>query len=127
MATLTGACVIALGAAASGLFARPPEWSDALRAAAARAGERAWQMPLYEDYREQLRSELADMKNIGGREGGACTAAAFLEAFTGGLPWAHLDIAGTAWIEKPREDAAAGATGVMVRTLTELAVGNRSW
>ena len=127
VATLTGACVIALGAAASGLFARPPAWSDALQAAAARAGERAWPMPLYEEYGEQLRSELADMKNIGGREAGACTAAAFLEAFTGGLPWAHLDIAGTAWIEKPREDAAAGATGVMVRTLTELALGNRNW
>ena len=127
VATLTGACVIALGGAASGLFARPVEWSEALQAAAARAGERAWPMPLYEEYREQLRSELADMKNIGGREGGACTAAAFLEAFTDGLPWAHLDIAGTAWIEKPREDAAAGATGVMVRTLTELAIGNRNW
>ena len=127
VATLTGACVIALGGAASGLFARPPAWSDALQAAAARAGERAWPMPLYEDYGEQLRSELADMKNIGGREAGACTAAAFLEAFTGGLPWAHLDIAGTAWIEKPREDAAAGATGVMVRTLTELALANRNW
>ena len=127
VATLTGACVIALGGAASGLFARPREWSEALQAAAARAGERAWPMPLYEEYREQLRSELADMKNIGGREGGACTAAAFLEAFTGGLPWAHLDIAGTAWIEKPREDAAAGATGVMVRTLTELAFDDRNW
>ena len=127
VATLTGACVIALGGAASGLFARPREWSEAVQAAAVRAGERVWPMPLYEDYREQLRSELADIKNIGGREGGACTAAAFLEAFTGGLPWAHLDIAGTAWIEKPREDAAAGATGVMVRMLTELAVGNRNW
>ena len=127
VATLTGACVIALGAAASGLFARPRAWSEAVQAAAVRAGERVWPMPLYEDYREQLRSELADIKNIGGREGGACTAAAFLEAFTGGLPWAHLDIAGTAWIEKPREDAAAGATGVMVRMLTELALGNRNW
>ena len=127
VATLTGACVIALGAAASGLFARPAEWSAALQAAGARAGERVWPLPLYEEYREQLRSELADMKNVGGREGGACTAASFLEAFAGDLPWAHLDIAGTAWIEKPRADAAAGATGVMVRTLTELAIGNRNW
>ena len=127
VATLTGACVIALGGAASGLFARPPAWSDALQAAGARAGERVWPLPLYEEYREQLRSELADMKNIGGREGGACTAAAFLDAFTDGLPWAHLDIAGTAWIEKPREHAAAGATGVMVRTLTELAIANENW
>ncbi len=127
VATLTGACVIALGGAASGLFARPAAWCDALRAAGERAGERVWPLPLYEEYREQLRSELADMKNVGGREGGACTAAAFLRAFTGELPWAHLDIAGTAWIEKPREDSAAGATGVMVRTLTELAIGNRNW
>ena len=127
VATLTGACVIALGGAASGLFARPAAWSDALQAAGGRAGERVWPMPLYEEYREQLRSELADLKNIGGREGGACTAAAFLDAFTGGLPWAHLDIAGTAWIEKPREDAAAGATGVMVRTLTELAIADWNW
>lgn len=127
VATLTGACVVALGGAASGLFARPAIWSDALQAAGSRAGERVWPLPLYKEYREQLRSELADLKNIGGREGGACTAAAFLEAFTGGLPWAHLDIAGTAWIEKPREDAAAGATGVMVRTLTELAIGNGNW
>ena len=127
VATLTGACVIALGGAASGLFARPAAWSDALQAAGARAGERVWPLPLYEEYREQLRSELADMKNIGGREGGACTAAAFLDAFTDGLPWAHLDIAGTAWIEKPRENAAAGATGVMVRTLTELAIANENW
>ena len=74
-----------------------------------------------------MRSELADLKNVGGREGGACTAAAFLEAFAAELPWAHLDVAGTAWLEKPREDAAAGATGVMVRTLTELAVGDRTW
>ena len=127
VATLTGACVVALGGAASGLFARPAAWNDALQAAGARAGERVWPLPLFEEYREQLRSELADLKNIGGREGGACTAAAFLEAFTDGLPWAHLDIAGTAWIEKPREDAAAGATGVMVRTLTELAIGERNW
>lgn len=127
VATLTGACVIALGGAASGLFARPAAWSGVLQAAAARAGERVWPLPLYEEYREQLRSELADLKNVGGREGGACTAAAFLEAFAAELPWAHLDVAGTAWLEKPREDAAAGATGVMVRTLTELAVGGRTW
>ena len=127
VATLTGACVIALGGAASGLFARPAAWSEALQAAGARAGERVWPLPLYEEYREQLRSELADLKNIGGREGGACTAAAFLDAFTGGLPWAHMDIAGTAWIEKPREDAAAGATGVMVRTLTRLATDDWNW
>ena len=127
VATLTGACVIALGHVASGLFARPDGWSAAVRTAAARAGERVWPMPLYEDYREQLRSEMADLMNVGGRAAGACTAASFLEAFTGGLSWAHLDIAGTAWIEKARDDAAAGATGVMVRTLVALANDPDTW
>lgn len=127
VATLTGSCVIALGHAASGLFGRPDTWSAAVHAAAARAGEAVWPMPLYEDYREQLRSEMADLMNVGGRSAGACTAASFLEAFTGGLPWAHVDIAGTAWHEKPRDDAAAGATGVMVRTLAALADDDGSW
>ena len=127
VATLTGACVIALGHAASGLFGRPDGWSAAVRTAADRAGERVWPMPLYEDYREQLRSEMADLMNVGGRAAGACTAASFLDAFTGGLPWAHLDIAGTAWIEKARDDAAAGATGVMVRTLAALANDADTW
>ncbi len=127
VATLTGACVIALGHATSGLFGRPDTWSRAVRRAAARAGEAVWPLPLYEEYREQLRSEMADLMNVGGRPAGACTAASFLEAFTDGLPWAHLDIAGTAWHEKPRDDAAAGATGVMVRTLAALADDDSSW
>ena len=122
VATLTGACVVALGHAASGLFGRPAAWTGAVQAAAAQAGEPVWPLPLYEEYREQLRSEMADLMNVGGRAAGACTAASFLEAFTGDLPWAHLDIAGTAWIEKAREDATAGATGVMVRTLAGLAM-----
>ena len=122
VATLTGACVVALGHAASGLFGRPAAWLETVREAAARAGEPVWPLPLYEEYREQLRSEMADLMNVGGRAGGACTAASFLEAFTAELPWAHLDIAGTAWIEKAREDLEAGATGVMVRTLAELAM-----
>ena len=127
VATLTGACVVALGHAASGLFARPDNWSGAVRKAAARAGEAVWPMPLYEAYRKQLRSEMADLMNVGGRDAGACTAASFLEAFTDGLPWAHLDIAGTAWHEKARDDAAAGATGVMVRTLAALATDEGAW
>ena len=122
VATLTGACVVALGHAASGLFGRPAAWLETVRKAAARAGEPVWPLPLYEEYREQLRSEMADLMNVGGRAAGACTAASFLEAFTAELPWAHLDIAGTAWIEKAREDLEAGATGVMVRTLVELAM-----
>lgn len=124
VATLTGACVVALGKVSSGLFARPRVWSDALEFSAKRAGEYVWSLPLYDDYREQLRSEMADLKNTGGRFAGAGTAAAFLETFTGGLPWAHIDIAGTAWLDEDSDCAAPGATGVMVRTLTELALGD---
>lgn len=127
VATLTGACVVALGHAASGLFGRPAGWTDRVQAAAARAGERVWPLPLYEEYREQLRSETADLMNSAGRAGGASTAAAFLGAFAGDADWAHLDIAGTAWAEKSRPAEPKGATGVMVRTLTELATTGQSW
>ena len=127
VATLTGACVVALGHASSGLFGRPMSWVDALRQAAARSGERVWPLPLYEDYTEQLRSEMADLVNVGGRAAGACTAAAFLQAFAGDLPWVHIDIAGTAWADESRADMVKGATGVMVRTLTELAIMSATW
>ena len=127
VATLTGACVVALGKAASGLFGQPLSWVGAVQRAAERAGERVWPMPLYEDYREQLRSETADMMNVGGREAGACTAAAFLRVFAGDAPWAHLDIAGTAWASDSRPGQAKGATGVMARTLVELASARESW
>ena len=92
-----------------------------MRQAATRAGDRVWPLPIYEEAREQLRSEIADMMNVGGRPGGAITAAAFLREFTGGLPWAHLDIAGTAWAESKEPYQPKGATGVAVRTLIELA------
>lgn len=127
VATLTGACVVALGAASSGLFGRPSSWATAVQRAAAQSGERVWPLPLYEDYTAQLRSEMADLLNTGGRAAGACTAAAFLQAFAGDLPWAHIDIAGTAWNDDSRADLAKGSTGVMVRTLTELAVMSESW
>ncbi len=127
VATLTGACVIALGKIASGVFGEPQEWVQSVTGAADRAGERLWQLPLYPEYRDQLESELADIKNVGGREGGACTAAAFLHTFAGGSPWVHLDIAGTAWTEAASEVGDAGATGVMVSTMVELAVSNRTW
>lgn len=127
VATLTGACVVALGGAASGLFGRPPAWTAAVQGAAAQSGERVWPLPLFDDYTDQMRSEMADLVNAGGRSGGACTAAAFLQAFAGDLPWAHIDIAGTAWIDDARADQAKGATGVMVRTLTELAAASSSW
>ena len=125
VATLTGACVVALGKVSSGIFGEPREWVESIADASERSGERLWHLPLYPEYREQLESELADLKNVGGREGGACTAAAFLQAFSGGKPWAHLDIAGTAWTEAASPIADAGATGVMVRTMVELAVSNR--
>jgi leucyl aminopeptidase len=127
VATLTGACVVALGKAASGLFGQPTAWVETIRAIAADAGDRAWPMPLYDDYAEQLRSEIADMVNTGGRAAGACTAAMFLKEFANGLPWAHLDIAGTAWAEDAKAWQPKGPTGVAVRTLAELALTSAEW
>ena len=127
IATLTGACVVALGKVASGVFGEPLEWVQSVTGAAERTGERLWNLPLYPEYREQLESELADLKNVGGREGGASTAAAFLQTFAGGKPWVHLDIAGTAWTETATAVGEAGATGVMVRTMVELAVSDQDW
>ena len=115
VATLTGACVVALGRAASGLFGQPRRGSTSIRSVGARAGDRCWPMPLYEEYADQLRSEIADMMNTGGRPAGACTAAMFLKEFAGGLPWAHLDIAGTAWVDDAKPWLAKGPTGVAVR------------
>ncbi len=120
VATLTGACVIALGHHASGLVGTPPRWVESVRGTAAGAGERLWPLPAYDEYAEQLKSETADLANIGGRDAGAITAGMFLKAFTGDLPWAHLDIAGTAWHEESRPYCAKGATGVGVRTLAAL-------
>jgi leucyl aminopeptidase len=127
VATLTGACVVALGRWATGLFARPDPWVDAVRQAADRASERAWPMPLHDEYFEQLKSEWADMSNTGGRPAGAVTAAVFLKQFAGDLPWAHLDIAGTVWIDDPRPWQSKGATGTAVRTLAELALSHPEW
>jgi leucyl aminopeptidase len=120
VATLTGACIVALGKTTTGLFATDG-WTDILRAAAARGGEKVWPMPLYEDYREALKSEIADMLNSPGRPAGAITAAMFLKEFVGATPWAHLDIAGTAWAEDAKAWMPKGATGVMIRTLIEVA------
>jgi leucyl aminopeptidase len=127
VATLTGACVVALGKAASGLFGQPDEWIETLRRTALNAGDRCWPMPLYEEYTEQLRSEVADMMNTGGRPAGACTAATFLKEFAGGLPWGHLDIAGTSWADEAKPWQPKGPTGVAVRTLAELAFTSEGW
>jgi leucyl aminopeptidase len=127
VATLTGACVIALGKVASGLFGQPDPWVDVVRRAAQKAGDRVWPMPLFDEYADQLRSEIADMVNSGGRPAGACTAAMFLKEFAGGLPWAHLDIAGTAWAEEAKPYQPKGASGAAVRTLVELAFTSGEW
>jgi leucyl aminopeptidase len=121
VATLTGACMVALGRTASGLFGGPDAWINTVRNAGAEAGDRLWPLPLYDEYRDLLRSEIADIINSAGRWGGASTAAMFLCEFVRkGVPWAHLDIAGTAWAEDRRAYQAKGATGVAVRTLVEL-------
>ena len=120
IATLTGAVVVALGRTVSGLFGTPETWVETVRASAGRAGDRVWPMPIYEEAREQLRSEIADMVNSAGRPGGAVTAAAFLREFIVDRPWVHLDIAGTAWAETAEPYQPKGATGVAVRVLTEL-------
>ncbi len=121
IATLTGAISVALGTITTGLFGAPPHFVEHVRATAERAGDRCWAMPLFEEYKDQLRSEIADMVNTGGRVGGAITAALFLQEFTSGLPWAHLDIAGTAWTEDAKPFMPKGPTGAGVRTLVELA------
>ena len=121
VATLTGACAVALGRHASALFARPDGWATAVRQASELAGDRLWPMPLFDEYLEQLKSESADLMNTGGRLGGAVTAALFLKQFAGDGPWAHLDIAGTSWTDEPKPWQAKGATGVATRTLVELA------
>jgi leucyl aminopeptidase len=127
VATLTGACVVALGRAASGLFGQPDAWVEVVRRTALAAGDRAWPLPLYDEYADQLKSEIADMLNTGGRPAGACTAAMFLKEFAGGLPWAHLDIAGTAWTEDAKAWQPKGPTAVAVRTLAELAFTSAEW
>ena len=118
IATLTGACVIALGHVATGLFANDQKLADEIRAAGEDAWDRVWQMPLWEDYQEQLRSNFADMANIGGRPAGSITAACYLARFTRKLRWAHLDIAGTAW----RSGREKGSTGRPVPLLVRLAL-----
>jgi leucyl aminopeptidase len=127
VATLTGACVVALGKSTSGLFGTPLEWVEHVRRIANRAGDRVWPMPTFDDYREQLKSEIADLTNTGGRPAGSITAALFLKEFTGGRPWVHLDIAGTAWAEEARPYLPKGPSGVAVRTLAELAFTSNEW
>ncbi|MGH8286922.1 MAG: leucyl aminopeptidase, partial [Steroidobacteraceae bacterium] len=118
IATLTGACVVALGAHHSGLFGNDDALVRELAAAGQRGDDRAWHMPLTEEYAEQLKSNFADFANIGGREGGAITAATFLGKFTQGLKWAHLDIAGTAYLS----GAQKGSTGRPMNLLADFLI-----
>ena len=127
LATLTGACVVALGKTTTGLFGAPTAWVEQVQRASERAGDRSWPMPTFDDYKELFKSEIADFSNTGGRPAGAITAALFLKEFSGSLPWVHLDIAGTAWAEDAKPYQPKGATGVGVRTLVELALDAPAW
>jgi leucyl aminopeptidase len=118
VATLTGACIVALGNHVSGLMSNTPALAQELESAGMRADDRAWRLPIGEDYVEQLKSNFADIANVGGREGGACTAASFLGKFAKDLAWAHLDVAGTAWLS----GAQKGSTGRPVPLLVDFLI-----
>jgi leucyl aminopeptidase len=119
LATLTGACVTALGNDASGLMGNNDNLVTQIHEAGNRTGEIAWHLPILDGHREQIKSDVADLKNTGGRPGGALTAGAFLEAYVQDFPWAHLDIAGTAWTGSAKSDTPIGSTGVGVRLLID--------
>lgn len=121
LATLTGACVVALGNVTSGVMTNDRAWCGQLLAAAAAAGEKMWELPLFDEYKEQIKSDIADLKNTGGRPAGAITAGLFLASFADATPWVHIDIAGTVSCSKESGYNVKGATGVGVRTLVELA------
>jgi len=121
LATLTGSCVVALGEDVAGAFTNDQGWCDEVLAAAKRAGEEVWQLPMFDHYAEQLKSDVADVKNTGTRWGGAITAAKFLEKFIDKRPWVHLDIAGPAYANSSKPHREGGGTGCMVRTLVEVA------
>jgi leucyl aminopeptidase len=118
-ATLTGAVVVALGYTNAGVFANDDEMYERFRKANVKAGEKMWRMPLDDEYKEQIRSSIADIMNTGGRWGGAITAAMFLKEFAEDTPWIHLDIAGTAWMEDQKPWIAKGPTGIALRSLIE--------
>jgi len=117
-ATLTGACVIALGETRAAVMGTDQRLIDDLIAAGEQCGERLWPLPLDTAYGEIIRSDIADVKNVGNRTAGSITAGYFLKHFAGSVPWAHMDIAGTAWFEKERPYIAKGATGFGVRLMT---------
>ena len=118
-ATLTGACVVALGTANGGGFSNDDETWAKFNAALATSGEKFWRLPLGDEYAEQIKSDIGDIKNTGGRHGGAITAAEFLKVFAEDTPWIHLDIAGLAWVEDSRPYIAKGPSGIAVRSILE--------
>lgn len=121
LATLTGACVVALGTEIAGLMTNNAAWSGEVKESAARCGEWLWELPMFPEFSEQIKSPVADIKNTGnGRWGGAITAAKFLEEFVQEKPWVHLDIAGPAFADSPKPWIDGGASGIFVRTLLDL-------
>jgi leucyl aminopeptidase len=118
IATLTGACIVALGKYMAGLMGNDEKLIKQLQKAAEESGERVWPMPSSDEYADEMKSKIADLKNTGSKWGGACTAAAFLRQFTGEAKWAHLDIAGTEMFDKAAEYTAEGSSGFGVRLLT---------
>jgi leucyl aminopeptidase len=118
-ATLTGAVVVALGMVNAGIFCNDENFYEDFSKSLRKSGEKMWRLPVDEEYREMLKSNIADMMNVGGRWGGAVTAAMFLKEFVGDTPWIHLDIAGVAWMEDTKPWIAKGPSGVPVRSLVE--------
>jgi leucyl aminopeptidase len=125
IATLTGACVIALGSTCAALIGNDDPLQQRLRAASSRSSEKIWPLPLWDEHKKAVESHIADIKNTGGREAGTITAAAFLSHFVGDVPWAHLDIAGNEATSKEQPYCVRGATGFGVRLLVELLRGWR--
>ena len=128
LATLTGACIIALGTNVAAVIGRNKKFIEELSNVSEATGEKLWELPLYEEFYEQIKSSVADIKNVGGRPGGAITAAAFLSNFTNGLPWIHIDIAGTAWTQEGTYERGynpKGATGFGIRTLVKLLIEDK--
>ncbi|MGH9536819.1 MAG: leucyl aminopeptidase, partial [Terriglobales bacterium] len=120
-ATLTGAVVVALGSINAGIFGNDEQMYERFGKALSKAGEKMWRMPLDDEYKEIIRSSIADIMNSGGRWGGAITAAMFLKEFAEDVPWLHLDIAGTAWTEEQKPWIAKGPSGIALRSLVEFA------
>ena len=120
IATLTGACVVALGDITTGAFTNNQELLDKVIAAGDEAGDKMWQMPMFDEYKEQNKGDVADLKNTGGKKAGAITAALFVGEFAERTPWVHLDIAGTSMLDKAKGYYIKGATGVPTRTLIKL-------